>query len=230
MRAFWLEPASLHVVPHTITLGSDARLLDGLRIAVLTDLHVGSPFNGPDKLARVVAETNAAGADLVLLTGDYLIKGVLGGTFVSPEEVARGLGPLRAPLGVYAVLGNHDWWVDAPRVLDALHAVGIPTLEDEARSIDGARHFWVVGVSDFWEGKHDVHRALAGVTDDAPVIVFTHNPDVFRTYRRAWRSRSPDTRTADRWRCRSSAGRSCRRSTGSAMRSGTWWRRGAISS
>jgi predicted MPP superfamily phosphohydrolase len=115
----------------------------------------------------------------VLLAGDYVIKGVLGGSFVAPEDIASRLRELHAPLGVYAVLGNHDWWFDAPRVRDALRVAGIPTLDDAAHSVDGPRHFWLAGVSDFWEGSHDVHRALAGVTDDAPVILFTHNPDVF---------------------------------------------------
>jgi predicted MPP superfamily phosphohydrolase len=179
LRAFWLEPASLRVVRSTIELEPGSHALDGLRVAVLADLHVGSPFNGVDKLERVVAETNAAGADLVLLAGDYVIKGVIGGSFVTPEEIASRLRELHAPLGVHAVLGNHDWWLDARRVRDALRAAGIETLDDRAVSIDGARHFWVVGVSDFWEGQHDVHRALTGVGDDAPVILFTHNPDVF---------------------------------------------------
>jgi predicted MPP superfamily phosphohydrolase len=179
VRACWLEPASLRVVRSTITLEPGAHALDGLRIAVLADLHVGSPWNGLDNLARVVAETNAATPDLVLLAGDYVIKGVLGGSFVAPEDIAGRLHELRAPLGVYAVLGNHDWWLDAPRVRAALEHAAIPTLDDRAASVDGARHFWLAGVSDFWEGAHDVRRALAGVTDDAPVILFTHNPDVF---------------------------------------------------
>src|SRR5690242_13452903 len=116
LRAFWLEPASLRVAQRTVTLEPGAHGLDGLRIAVLADLHVGSPWNGIDELSRVVDETNAATPDLVLLAGDYVIKGVLGGSFVPPEEIAPRLHGLHAPLGVYAVLGNHDWWLDAPRV------------------------------------------------------------------------------------------------------------------
>jgi predicted MPP superfamily phosphohydrolase len=179
VRAFWREPASLRVTSYELMLEPGSRALDGLRIAILADLHTGSPFNGIDKLGRIVAETNAAKPDLVLLAGDYVIKGVFGGTFVTPEEIATRLRDLRAPLGVFAVLGNHDWWFDAANVQNALHAAGIATLEDEAASIAGPRHFWLVGVSDFWEGLHDVHRALSGVSDDAPVILFTHNPDVF---------------------------------------------------
>jgi predicted MPP superfamily phosphohydrolase len=177
--AFWIEPASLCVVEHPIA-GRWPRELDGLRIAVLADLHVGSPYNGVDKLRRIVGETNAVRPDLILLAGDYVIKGVLGGRAVPPDEIASMLRDLVAPLGVFAVLGNHDWWFGARRVADAFHEVGIRTLDDDAIAIDGPHgRFWLVGVSDFWEGPHDVRRALAHVVDDAPVVAFTHNPDVF---------------------------------------------------
>ena len=163
----------------TLALPRWPRALDGLRVAVLADLHVGSPWNGVDNLARIVAETNAAGADVVLLAGDYVVTSVLGGTFVRPETSAIELRALHAPLGVYAVLGNHDWWLDGARVRAALEQAGIPVLDDAAREIDPRRHLWLVGISDFWEGRHDVHAALADVPDDAVVLAVTHNPDVF---------------------------------------------------
>jgi predicted MPP superfamily phosphohydrolase len=148
-------------------------------VVALADLHVGSPWNGVENLQRVIRETNAAGADLVLLAGDYVVTSVLGGTFVPPETTAGALRALHAPLGVYAVLGNHDCWLDAPRVRAAFEAAGIPVLDDAAREIDPRRGLWLSGISDFWEGRHDVHAALAGVPDDAVVLAFTHNPDVF---------------------------------------------------
>ncbi len=147
---------------------------------MLADLHVGSPFNGPDKLERAIALTEKAEPDLVLLAGDYVIHGVRGGTFTSPEQIANRLRGLSAPLGVWAVLGNHDWWLDGPRVRTALESVGIPVLEDAATPIHrGGCAFWLVGIGDYWEGKHDVPSALAQVTDDAPILAFTHNPDLF---------------------------------------------------
>ena len=96
----------------------------------LADLHVGSPFNGLDKLEAVTALTQKAAPDLVLLAGDYVVHGVLGGRFHPPEAVAEVLGRLEAPAGIYAVLGNHDWWLDAARVTRALESVSIPALED----------------------------------------------------------------------------------------------------
>jgi predicted MPP superfamily phosphohydrolase len=123
-----------------------------------------------------------AGMRVALLAGDYVIKGVLGGRFVPPEATAAVLRGLTAPLGVYAVLGNHDWWFDAPRVRRALEASGIPVLDDRAMRISArGGDFWLAGVSDFWEGRHAVTGTLAQVSDDAPVILFTHNPDIFPT-------------------------------------------------
>jgi len=178
--AFWLEPASLRNEDHQLELPSWPSACDGLRIAVLADLHVGSPFNGLDKLAEIVELTQAAEPDLVLLAGDYVIHGVVGGQFTAPEPAAAELARIAAPLGVYAVLGNHDWWFDAERVASALRNVGIALLEDESTRISrGDCEFWLAGVSDFWEGAHDIPRALQGVPPSAPTILFTHNPDLF---------------------------------------------------
>ena len=151
-----------------------------VRIAVVSDLHVGSPHIDVRKVDRVVAAINSGKPDVVVLLGDFVIQGVLGGDPVSPEQIARSLAPLRAPLGIYAVLGNHDWWLDGPRVRRALEAAGITVIEDAAvRLRTGNAAFWLVGVSDYWEAAHDVRRAVAGVTGDEPVIAITHNPDVF---------------------------------------------------
>lgn len=177
---FLVEPASLRNEDYEFAVPGWPAGCDGLRIAVLADLHVGSPLNGIEKLDRIIGLTQRAHPDLVLLAGDYVIGGVPGGRFTPPEQIAETLRALSAPLGVWAVLGNHDWWFDAPRVRAALEGVGIRFLEDAASPVAFERcAFWLVGISDFWEGRHDVEGALAGVTGDAPIIAFTHNPDVF---------------------------------------------------
>jgi uncharacterized protein len=177
---FVVEPRSLTNENYEITLPGWSAACDGVRVAVLADLHVGSPFNGPSKLRRIRELTQRAQPDLILLAGDYVIHGVTGGRFVAPEVIASELRSLTAPFGVWAVLGNHDWWLDAPRVKRALESVGIPVLEDSAVSVGrGACRFWVAGISDFWEGRHDVAQALTRVPDSEAVIAFTHNPDVF---------------------------------------------------
>lgn len=177
---FWWEPASLSTREYDLVLPGWPAAAGDLRIAVLADLHTGSPPNDLDKLQEVVDATNRAPPDLILLAGDFVIQGVVGGQFVEPEASARVLRSLQATLGVYAVLGNHDWWLDGARVRKALEDEGIPVLEDRAIPLlCNRRPFWLAGVSDFWEAAHDVRRALAGVDEASPVIVVTHNPDVF---------------------------------------------------
>ena len=177
--AFWLEPARLTVVEERITLPASAS--GTLRIAVLTDLHVGSPFNGIGKLRDIVDRTNAARPDLICILGDLVIQGVIGGRFVAQEDTAAELKRLRAPNGVFAVLGNHDGWLDHARVRGALERNGIQMLEERAvRLTTAAGPVWIAGISDLWTGRHDIGAALATVENDgAPAILMTHNPDVF---------------------------------------------------
>jgi hypothetical protein len=177
---FWFEPASLRNENHEIHLPHWPAACDGLRIAVLADLHVGSPFNGLDKLERIVELTLKAKPDLILLAGDYGISGIIGGTKVSAEEIADGLSPLVAPLGVFAVLGNHDWWTGAARIQRALESVGIPVLEDSSVLLNkDACSFRLAGLSDYWEGRRNYRAAFGKVSAGTPILAFTHNPDAF---------------------------------------------------
>jgi uncharacterized protein len=152
-----------------------------MTVAVLGDLHVGSPWNGLDNLRRVVDLTNGQHPDLIVLVGDYVIQGVVGGRFVPPAAMVEPLRKLSAPLGVYAVLGNHDWWLDSREVSDAMRAAGITVLEDRAIELRQPRGpaIWLIGISDAWEGPHDIGKAVAAVPLGAPSIAITHNPDLF---------------------------------------------------
>jgi len=181
--ALWIEPASL-VTRH-------ARLeLPGwhadLRLAVLTDFHIGSPHVGLDKLRRIVERTNAENPALVVLLGDFVIggprrhTGLPGGTFVAPEPIAQELKNLHAPLGVFAVLGNHDWWFDGEQVGRALTGVGITVLENRAVRIKrGDQAFWLAGIADLWTRDPDITGTLERVDGDNPVLLISHNPDIF---------------------------------------------------
>ena len=158
--AFWLEPASLTVVEQRLAVGWPAPR--PLRIAILTDLHVGSPFNGRDKLREVVDRTNAARPDVICILGDLVIQGVLGGRFVPPEDIAAELQRLRALSGVVGVLGNHDAWLDHDRVRRALERNGVRMLEDTSTRLEtAAGSVWMAGVSDVLTGRHDIAAALA---------------------------------------------------------------------
>ena len=178
--AFVLEPASLEVNRYELTLPGWPAEQDSLLVALLSDLHVGSPFNGVEKLEEIVARVNQAHPHIVLLAGDYVISGVRGGGFVPPETTASILANLEAPLGIFAVLGNHDHWYDGPRVRAAFESREIRVLEDECLRIEHGRFdFWLVGIGDLWEAKPNVGTVLDGLPEGAAAIAFTHNPDVF---------------------------------------------------
>jgi predicted MPP superfamily phosphohydrolase len=172
-----------------------------LRIAVIADLHACDPWMSLDRIEAIVDRTNALNADLIVMLGDY-VAGHRRVTRVIPaSEWAPVLGGLRAPLGVHAILGNHDWWDDktaqregqGPTVARrALEAAGIPVYENDARRLakDG-RPFWLAGLGDQLAyvparrfrpvrriGVDDLAATLAKVTDTAPVILLAHEPDV----------------------------------------------------
>jgi predicted MPP superfamily phosphohydrolase len=154
--------------------------LGPLRIAALADLHTGSPHITIDKVREIVSSVNASRPDLILLLGDYVIHGVVGGRFVPIEDTAAVVSELRAPLGVFAVLGNHDWWYDGHRVTRALEAAGVRVLEDHAVEVTvHGRPLWIAGVSGARTRPAAIAHALAPVPDGAAVIVLTHNPDLF---------------------------------------------------
>jgi predicted MPP superfamily phosphohydrolase len=181
-----------------------------LKLAILTDFHFCEPWMGLERLEAIVDRANALGADAMLLLGDYAPGNrILRVSRKIPElEWARRLAGLRAPLGVYAVQGNHDWWAEPElqvtrrgptRVQRALETAGVPLFENQAvRLVKDGRPFWIAGIGDQWafwrmhglltpaprqklvhEGTHDLPGTLARITDDAPVVLMAHEPDIF---------------------------------------------------
>ncbi|MFD0739287.1 metallophosphoesterase [Lysobacter koreensis] len=175
-----IEPGSLVERDYTLQLPNWSPRCDGLRVDVVSDLHIGSPRNGLDQLDRLVARLLASDAQAVLMAGDYVILSVFLGTYVPADVVAHRLRPLTARKPVYAVLGNHDWWKDGPRVRASLEAAGVVVLEDQAHALElGRCSLWLVGVGDLWEAPHDIGRAFSAVNDARPAIAITHNPNLF---------------------------------------------------
>jgi predicted MPP superfamily phosphohydrolase len=167
-----------------------------LKLAVIADLHVIDPWMSLSRVAEIVARTNALEPDVVLLLGDYLPCREMqrwavsvGGGVIPAEHWSRELGRLRAPLGVHAVLGNHDWREDQAAQQRgcgpvqaglAIERSGIPVYENNAiRLNQHGLPFWVAGLGDQLAGVDDLARTLQQITDDAPVILMAHEPDIF---------------------------------------------------
>jgi predicted MPP superfamily phosphohydrolase len=174
------EPARLKVRRLEVPLERWPATLDGLRVAVVSDLHAGAPHVDERKVARIVAKVNAEKPDLVALLGDYADPTVPGGQPVGPDAVARQLGGLRARLGVFAVLGNHDWVHHGRRVGAALRSAGIEVLENDAVAVqDAGEVLWVAGLADASERRAFARATLAMVPPGKPLIALTHEPDLF---------------------------------------------------
>ena len=175
-----LEPARLKVRKVDVALARWPQRLDGLRVAAVSDLHTGAPWVDERKLARIVAKVNAERPDLIALVGDYADPTVPLGEPVAPEEVAEELAALRAPLGVFAVLGNHDWYHYGERVPRALRESGIEVLENDAVAVEhNGEVVWIAGLADMRERDPDVTVALAMVPKGQALIALTHDPDTF---------------------------------------------------
>jgi predicted MPP superfamily phosphohydrolase len=169
-----------------------------LKIAVLTDLHFGEPFVSLDRLDEIVAAIHAQQPDLVCLLGDFEPGHRFITREVEREDWARGLARFKAPLGVYTVLGNHDWWADInaqdhktniPLAARAVMDAGLPVLENDAiRLVKDDKPFWIIGLGDQiayhhrgfgFTGRDDLRGALAKADDQAPTILLAHEPDIF---------------------------------------------------
>ncbi len=178
--AFVFEPDRIVVSETVLRLPGQPEVFNRLRLAVVSDIHAGAPHVKEDKLRLLVERVNELRPDLVLLLGDFVIQDVVGGEFVEPEIIAAHLKDLRAPLGVFAVLGNHDWWLDGERVSRALTGAGVRVLENEAARVEkDGQAFWLAGLADLWTRQPDIEGTLSKVSDDSPVVALSHNPDLF---------------------------------------------------
>jgi predicted MPP superfamily phosphohydrolase len=161
-----------------------------LRIVVVSDIHAVEPWMPASRVRAIVAEANQLGGDIILLLGDY-VSGIgerLRMGRVRASEWGPPLADLAAPLGVHAIVGNHDWWSDLDAVKGALSSAGIPLYQNRAIRIGGATPFWLAGTDSIvahplgrgrFRGADDLPGTLRQITDDAPAILMAHEPDLF---------------------------------------------------
>ena len=177
---FLIEPGRLVVREQTIQIDNLPQPLDGLRIAVLSDIHVDNWFITEKKLRTIVERTNQRQPELIVILGDYMAGDGRATDRVEPEVFAPVLKDLRAPFGVYSVLGNHDWWYNGAKVRKALEQNGIKVLENESAKVDArGTSFWLVGLADLWTRPQRIADTIATVPEGQPLIALTHNPDIF---------------------------------------------------
>ncbi len=145
---------------------------EGLRICQVTDVHHG-PYMALAQVREIVELAVRQVPDIFVITGDLSHRRE---EYVTP--VWRAMKPLRAPEGVFGVMGNHDWWHGIEASREGAREAGIGMLDNRAVPIvRGGSRIWLAGVGDLWEDEQDLAGALRDVPGDEAVILLTHNPD-----------------------------------------------------
>jgi predicted MPP superfamily phosphohydrolase len=185
IRAFLWEPETLEV--RRVEVVSRTWSGPALRIGVISDTHMGAPHMSVARLNSIVQRMNSEHPDIIVLLGDYAGRHEPADVRSEAERslVLSGLPPLaklQAPLGVWAVLGNHDWWYDGIVIERELEALGIEVLENQRVLIkrEGGP-FWLAGLADY-DSKRMLPSymdTLAELVTDEPVLAIAHWPDVF---------------------------------------------------
>ncbi len=175
-----LAPNHVTVVRKQITLRRWPERLNGFTIAVLSDFHFDKYFS-VHPLHAALRIVPGLHPDLIVLTGDFVSSPWIG----DPAEAAAPVEPcaqllrqLKAPHGVWAVLGNHDVFTDPDRVTNTLQSVGIRVLSNQSMAIerDGGR-FWLGGVDDVLGGGADLNATLHDIPSGEATVLLAHEPD-----------------------------------------------------
>lgn len=166
-------PGRVMIERITLKIPNLPHAFDGMRIAHISDLHVDEWLKR-ERLVRVTRQVSALNADMIVITGDFTSN-------VDPEiatDLTAGLRHLRARDGVYAVLGNHDYWDDPAQVAKSVRAAGITLLDNAHIALERAdQRLYIAGIDDIYVNEHDLDAALAGIPAAACTVLLAHEPD-----------------------------------------------------
>lgn len=164
----------VRVVEREVRVTGLDRRLDGLRIAHLSDLHIGTltPKSWGLAWSRFA---NERAPDLTVVTGDMVTSGT-----DFHDDIAEVVGALRAREGVFASMGNHDYFGEGEPLVSLLRDRGVRVLRNEGVVVerDGAK-LWLAAIDDTWTRRDDLRAALDGRPDDASVVLLAHDPGRF---------------------------------------------------
>jgi len=155
------------------------KALDGFRIVQISDIHHNHyPFTTLELVSRAIQMANELEPDLIVLTGDYVWHEV--------EPIFKlmpALAHLNAKYGVYAGLGNHDYWTNVEVVTQAIDQEGLPLLVNQGIPITVEKStLYLASLDDGWSGKPDLASAMANHSGDAITVLLMHEPDLASKY------------------------------------------------
>jgi hypothetical protein len=178
--SFLVEPNRPRIVHQKFLLSRWPEKLNGFTIALLSDFHF-EPYFSVHPLHAAIPLVNGLRPELIVLTGDFVSVPLTGEDAkgaLAAEPCAKLLRQMTAPHGLWAVMGNHDFYTDQEHVTRTLQAEGIQVLNNQSAAIerDGAR-FWLSGVKDVISEAADLTETLRGVPRGEPVVLLAHEPD-----------------------------------------------------
>lgn len=175
-----IEPQSLIVNKKTLYIPDNKKQLDGLKIAVLSDLHLGSPYIDSKKLEKIVSVVNHQKPDFIFILGD--IDAVTISTkYKNKEHIINQFKKLNSKYGTYAIYGNHDF--RPKNVVEPIYQKShIPLIVDDFIRIKTKNGFCcIAGLNDKWghNSQSEIHNLISKIPQNDLIILLAHNPDVF---------------------------------------------------
>jgi uncharacterized protein len=177
-----IEPNRPRIVRQEVALRRWPEAMDGFSIALLSDFHYDDHFSS-HPLKAAIGMVNDLHPDLIVLAGDFVSLPLLGGgddraAAQAAVPCAALLRQMRAPHGLWAVIGNHDFFTDPEVVTGALREQGITVLGNRSTAIETkAGRFWLGGVNDVFSGTADVKAAFQQRAEGEPAVLLAHEPD-----------------------------------------------------
>lgn len=178
--SYFIEPGRLIVKEKDLNIPRWSEKLNGFKIVAISDIHGGSNNVTEEKLRRLVEKANEQNPDLIVLLGDFVseVRFKSKDLRMPVKTIADNLQGFEAKYGVYAVIGNHDWWHDEKVIRSEFERAGIKFLENEVREIKiGDETIWLWGIEDYWRQRRVPTAAFDTIADKKNVLAITHNPD-----------------------------------------------------
>ena len=202
--SYFIEPNRLVVAEEEIAVKDWNPAFDGLRIALISDIHGGSNGASAANIRRVVETTNAQNPDLVVILGDFVSQSTTRQPIrerplrMPIREVADNLSGLSAKHGVYVVLGNHDGWYGDEEIATELRRVGYHVLQNEIAFIrQNGASFRLLGLKDHlkldsWISFDNTVRSVVNsYPKEGQIVVLEHSPDILYILN-YWKHLNPD--------------------------------------
>lgn len=178
--AYFIEPNRLIVHEESLKIPNWSAKLNNFKIVAISDIHGGSHYVNEEKLRRLVELANAQNPDLIVLLGDYVSQQrIARGALKMPSEtIAKNLKGFQAKYGVFAIIGNHDWYYDEAKITREFEDAGIAVLSNEVEKIkvgDEIVNLW--GIEDYWKNRKVPLEPFKQIAEKRNIIAITHNPD-----------------------------------------------------